>query len=65
MARRWLDSNAGSALVIYQLPSVLESARTAHFTCAGIYGRGFTGAAIEVGLLGKPDSTHLSRRAPA
>ena len=57
----WIG-NAGSALVIYQLPSVPESARTiAHFTCAGIYGRGFAGAAIEVGLLGKPDSTHLSR----
>ena len=57
----WIG-NAGSALVIYQLPSVPESARTiAHFTCAGIYGRGFAGAVIEVGLLGKPDSTHLSR----
>ena len=57
----WIG-NAGSALVIYHLPSVPESARTiAHFTCAGIYGRGFAGAVIEVGLLGKPDSTHLSR----
>ena len=57
----WIG-NAGSAMVVYQLPEVAGWMRKiASFRCMGIYGRGFITGCVSVGLLGKPDGSKLER----